>query len=145
MEDGSLGHGRFSWLLVKALSGDAYRPGERSLVAGEVFRYIRRGFASRGDGAASSWQRQSPQQMTIFEPDFSLATREAAADQAPASAPDHPAGGATIDALLADIAREYAPISSNELTSYASKHGLPLGGRSRPRRKRWAPFWPAAP
>lgn len=46
-EDASLKHGRFSWALIQALSGKAYKEGEKNLLINHVFEYVGQTFQQR--------------------------------------------------------------------------------------------------
>lgn len=52
-EDASLRHGRFSWTLIQALRGEAYKPNEGRLLLDHVFEYIEQSFQQN-----EAWSRQ---------------------------------------------------------------------------------------
>jgi hypothetical protein len=74
-EDRQLGHGRFSWALIQALQGAAFKEGEEHLLVTHLHEYVGKVFHDRAE--AGDWrEKQHPMMFTELDYPFAVAFRE---------------------------------------------------------------------
>jgi hypothetical protein len=74
-EDGNLAHGRFSWALIEALQGAAFKVGEEHLLVTHLHEYVAKVFRERAE--SGDWaDEQHPVMFTEIDYPFAVAYRD---------------------------------------------------------------------